>query len=136
LVLALKETRENVIGPFEPSPSLFLSASGESAKFEIFPDRHPGEEAAPLRDESDAAFDNPLGWLHGDGVALPSDRPGAWYQEASNRLEEGRFPGSVGTDQGDHLSGADRETNPMQRRKLAIGNFKTLHLKHEFHSKY
>ena len=57
--------------PLDLCPPLCLSASGERAELEIFPDRHPGEEPTPLRNQSDTALDDPL-WRHSvEALPLP-----------------------------------------------------------------
>ena len=71
LTFPLEQARKNSVNSLDLRSALCLSASGERAKLEIFPDRHPGEEPTPLRNESDTALDDPLRRHSVEALPLP-----------------------------------------------------------------
>ena len=100
------------------------------AELEVVADAELGKDAAPLRHQRDAAFDDLMGR---QGVEIGSvERDSATFGplQPGDCLEEGRLARAVGAEDDDGLALRDLDVDAVECPVLAVAQRKGAHLKH------
>jgi hypothetical protein len=87
---------------------------------QIFFDREPAEEPAPLRHLHDAGVDDPLRCGAGELALAEANASIPHADEAAHRAEQRRLSGPVRTDQRDDFTGSDLERDVPEHLRVAV----------------
>jgi hypothetical protein len=103
-----------------------------TADEQVLFDRERGEQPAPFRNERDTVPDHLMrgpvsNWfaVEQDGLTTRSDGP-------RDTIEQRRFPGAIGADDGHHLARRHAERNAEQRLKVAVKGVERPHIEQRF----
>ena len=92
---AFLDAGEELVDALEVLLELGAALAGVGAHFEVFEDRHAGEQAPGLEHRADAALDAGAGGEALDGQALEQDGAGGGADDAHDGLHGGRFAAGV-----------------------------------------
>ena len=109
------------IPPRRPPEIQAVAGMGLHRQREVVPYRQPIKDAGDL-ERTRQAMRHPLVHRHaGDVHAVKLDAPGVGGQRAGNQLDQGGFAGTVGADQGVHLTRAHAQAGVIGGAQTAIG---------------
>src|SRR5262249_32924794 len=122
-----RKERKNALEVARPIPPAWGRIG---AHLEILHHGQGGKDLSPFRDVRDSEV-GALRWRNGQKIAVlePNDA-GGWTHGAGYRLEERGLAGTVGADDRDELSLADRQGHSGERRKTPISNGESLNCEH------
>ena len=91
-----------------------------AADQEILLDRQRGKQPPPFRHQRDAALTIRTARAPPIALAVEADAPRRARHEPGDGLQEGRFAGAVGADDGDRLAGSTSSVDAEQRLEVAV----------------
>src|SRR5208282_565168 len=103
------QCRKAVECRLDASTDIRIATGRDAAELQIVEHRKLGKDIAPLRYIANAGIEKRARLGVGDIAALESDMTRPDRKEAEHRLEHGRFPSTVGADDGGDGTTAHRE---------------------------
>jgi len=80
---------------------------------------------------TDAELDDLVGGQAGQLMPLEADRPALCLEQLTDGAHGGGLAGTVGAENGDDLTLADLQRDPLDRRDAAVGNLEVLDFKQD-----
>src|SRR5436190_980259 len=128
---ALGEDREELHDG--PGPLVQCSGSRPAADREVLPHAERREHVRLLGHVAEPARDDALDAGARDVGAAKRDSTGARTQKPGQRLQQGRFPGAIGSDDGHQLSVVDAKREAMEDVVVAVACGEIVHLEKSGH---
>ena len=91
-----------------------------AADAQVFLDAQRGKQPSPFRRQSDAALEDMRRRKPADRLAGEAHRLARRRNEAGQGLQQRRFAGAVGADNGDGLAGLERDVDAVERLEVAV----------------